>query len=228
VIEHLTQRIYQFFEQERQLKYIPNGVGITSLLACKNKWLLKEKHPELSTKNVEIANGFIFEFFIKKIFEEWLGEQVVCEYTFTLNYKGLLINPHIDIVIFRKEAVYIVEIKSMKELRFKVFPEEDIITHKLVKKYEPELPEKYVKQVQLQKFFLSKHLDKQNITAYLFISAVARYKEKSKRVFLEYIPPDIEEEEVDKIIQDWHEKIPLYKWECQRCDYAKICDRFEV
>jgi hypothetical protein len=223
VIDILVKRLREFFREERRLEYTEGAYGITSLLQCKKKAELRRSFPELTSESVEIDNGFMFEFFVKKILQDITPEGLFFpEFTFLISYEGVFIQPHIDVVIFGKNAVYSLEVKSLKKVQFEKFPQEDVLTHEQVKRYNPQIPEKYVKQAQFQKFFLSQHL-KKKIHQLLLVSCLAVNGNNSKRVFFEYSVDDISEEEVKHHIQKWKETIPLDPSECNFCLYYPYC-----
>lgn len=225
IIDVLVKRLREFFKEERQLEYTEGAYGITSLLQCRKKAEFRRSFPELTSESVEIDNGFMFEFFVKKILQDITPEGMIFpEFTFLVPFEGLLIQPHIDVVIFGKAFIYSLEIKSLKKVQFETLPQEDILTHEKVQLYRPQISERYIKQAQLQKFFLSQHLKGKKIQQLLLVSCLAMGENgKSKRVFFEYPISDISREEVIEHIQKWKGTTPLDPNECKFCLYFPQC-----
>ena len=224
IVDVLVKRLREFFKEERQLEYAEGSYGITSLLNCRKKAELRKQYSDIKVENVEIDNGFMFEFFVKKVLQDIIPESLFFpEFTFVVPFEDILVQPHIDVVLFGKQSIYSIEVKSVKKVEFEKLPREDVLTHDLVMNYSPKLPAKYIKQAQLQKFFLSKHLKGKKIIQLLLVSCLAVSGNNSKRVFLEYLVDDISEEEVKRHIAKWKTTYPLEPYECDYCMYAPYC-----
>jgi len=233
-LRQLIEEVNAQAVQNRILKREQDTVGITDLLYCPLKAHYRKLYPDLKPDSAEVDDGFVFEHLLRKAAVTLWGNRVKPELPLpTVPYEtksGLKIQGHPDLVIIGKKAVLVIEAKSMnfllhnlKTINGKFITGEDA--------YSTTIPEHYIEQAKLEKFFAEKTFNKP-VTHYLFIKTLTRVNGSTKKVYvLRRTKENSTPKEIEKLAQDFLErKEPRQPWECRYCVYhsADVCPGIET
>lgn len=216
-----------------------NAVGITSLLSCPIKYSLKRKYKdsykELEEESLEIYDGYLWEYQVKKALRNMFGNKFKEEVD--LIYKDELLNftihGYLDCMIDMDDYIIAIELKSPKFLLSKDFKISDKISENmLIIDDENKIlhNKKYIEQAKLEKFILQKMYNKK-VYHYIFYKTLLLINENEiRKSFIVYeLTEDIDEVYVQNLIKKFlTSNKPSNSSECNYCVFGKngLCEYY--
>lgn len=240
IIKEINNYLKDFRENEFDFSNrIENSVGITSLLSCPVKYRLKREYKdlykELEEESLEIYEGYLWEYQVKKALKNVFGDKFKEE--IDLIYRDDLIDftihGYLDCMIDMDDYIISIELKSPKFLISKDFKiSDEILDNMLIVDSDNKIfhNKKYIEQSKLEKFILQKMYNKK-VYHFIFYKTLLFINENEiRKFFIVYeLTEDIDEEYVRNLINKFlTSNKPISSSECNYCIFAKnnLCEYY--